>query len=62
MDVNDVMHRKRTRRILVILEKIQLSWELDTDVEGSTFGARRSQTNLRAMRTARDGRQMEKPE
>ena len=29
-------------------EKSQLSWELDTEREGSTFGAHRGQTNLRA--------------
>ena len=36
------------------IEKSQLSWELDTDQEGSTFGARRGQTNLRATGAARD--------
>ena len=36
-------------------EKSQLSWELDTEREGSTFGACRGQTNLWATGTARDG-------
>ena len=42
--------------------KSQLSWELDTEREGSTFGARRRQTKLRATGAARDGvgGQMEK--
>ena len=48
MDVNDAMHR-----ILGDFEK-ELSWELDTEREGSTFGARRGQTNLRATGAARD--------
>ena len=34
--------------------KSQLSWELDTEREESTFGARRGQTNLRATGAARD--------
>ena len=40
--------------------KSQLSWELNTEREGSSFGARRGQTNLRATDTARDRGQMEK--
>ena len=36
-------------------EKIQLNWELVTEREGSTFGGRRGQTNLRATGAARDG-------
>ena len=51
----DVTHRKFARRIWGIYEKSQLSWELDTEPEGSTFGARWGQTNLRATGTARDG-------
>ena len=43
-------------------EKSQLSWERDTEREGSTFGARRVQTNLRATGAPQDGGQMEKPE
>ena len=39
------MHRKRTRRILGDL-KNSVSWELDSEREGSTFGARWDQTNL----------------
>ena len=56
-DVNYVMHRKRARRILGDLKKrsVELSWELDTGREGSTFGARRGQTNLGATGAARDG-------
>ena len=42
------------RRILGILKK-SLSWELDTEREGSTFGARWGQTNLRATGAGRDG-------
>ena len=38
--------------------KSQLSWELDTERVGSTFGARRGLTNLRTMGAARDGGQM----
>ena len=53
VDVNDVMHRKHARRILGILKR-SLSWELDTEREVSTFGARRGQTNLRATGAARD--------
>ena len=46
-DVNDVMDRKRARRILGDWgKKSQSSWELDTEREGSTFGARWGQTNL----------------
>ena len=37
-DVNDVMHRKRARRILGDLKK-SVSWELDTEREGSTLRA-----------------------
>ena len=48
------MHRKRVRRIWGILKK-SVSWELDSEREGSTFGARRGQTNLRATGAARDG-------
>ena len=47
------MHRKRTRRILGDLKK-SVSWELETEREDSTFGARRGQTNLRATSAARD--------
>ena len=43
-------------------EKIKLSWELDSEREGSTFGARWGQTNLRATGIGRYGAQMEKPE
>ena len=35
--------------------KKSVSWELDTEREGSTFGAHRGQTNLRATGTAQDG-------
>ena len=35
--------------------KSQLSWELDSEREGSTFGARWGQTNLCATGAARDG-------
>ena len=35
--------------------KKSVSWELDTEREGSTFGARRGQTNLCATGAARDG-------
>ena len=58
MDVNDVMHRKCTRRILGDLKK-SVSWELDSEQEGSTFGARWGQTNSCATSAARDRRQME---
>ena len=34
---------------------VELSWELDTEREGSIFGARWGQTNLRAKGTTRDG-------
>ena len=51
---NDVMHRKCAEDFGGF-EKNQLSWELDTGREGSTFGARRGQTNLRATGAARDG-------
>ena len=37
-------------------EESQWSWELDTEREGSTFGARRGQTNLRATGAARMGK------
>ena len=47
------MHRKRAED-LGDFEKSQFSWELDTEREGSTFGVRRGQTNLRATGTARD--------
>ena len=53
-DVNDVMHRKRARRILEDLKKFS-SWELDSEQEGSTFEACWGQTNLCATGTARDG-------
>ena len=36
-------------------EKSQLSWELDSEREGSTLGARWGQTNLCATGAARDG-------
>ena len=36
--MNDVMYRKRAWRIWGILKR-QLSWELDREREGSTFGA-----------------------
>ena len=45
VDGNDVMHWQRMQRIWGILKK-SLSWELDKEREGSTFGARRGQTNL----------------
>ena len=48
------MHRKRARRILGILKK-SVSWELDTEREGSILGALRGQTNLRATGASRDG-------
>ena len=51
-DVNDVMHRKRARRILGIWEKWE-SWELDSEHEGSIFGACWGQTNLCAMGATR---------
>ena len=35
--------------------KSKLSWELDTERERSTFGARRGQTNLSATGATRDG-------
>ena len=48
------MHWKRAED-LGRFEKVSLlSWELDSEWEGSTFGARRSQTNLRATGTAWD--------
>ena len=47
----------------VNFEESQLSWELDTEREGSTLRDRRGQTNLRATGAARDGwGQMKKPE
>ena len=51
-DVNEVMHRKRARRILGDLRKVE---KLDTEREGSTFGTRRSQKNFCATGAARDG-------
>ena len=48
------MHRKRTRRISGILKK-SVSWELDSERERSTFGARWGQTNLCATGAARVG-------
>ena len=36
-------------------KSVELSWELDTEREGSTFGACRGQTKLRATGAARDG-------
>ena len=55
------MHRKRAGSILGILKKKSESWELDTEQEGSTFGARRGQTTVRATGAVRDGGvQMEK--
>ena len=51
---NDVTHRKRTRRILGDLKK-SVELRLDTGREGSTFGARRGQTNLCATGAAQDG-------
>ena len=36
-------------------EESQLSWELDSEREGSTFGARWDQTNLRVTGATRDG-------
>ena len=52
--MNDLIHRKRARRIFGILKK-SVSWELDTEREGSTFGTRRGQMNLSATGAARDG-------
>ena len=52
---NDVTLRKHARRIWGIFLKSQLSWELDIEREGSTFGARWGETNLRATDAARDG-------
>ena len=52
--MNDVMHRKRAQRIWGDLKK-SVSWELDTEQEGSTFGARWGQTNLCATGCARVG-------
>ena len=48
------------RRILGISKKVE---ELKVDAErgGSTFGARRGDTNLRAMGATRDRGQMKKP-
>ena len=48
------MHRKHVRRIWGNLKKSD-SWELNSEREGSTFGARWGQTNLCAMGAARDG-------
>ena len=57
--MNDVMHRKRTR-IFGILKK-SVSWELDSEREGSIFEARWGQTNFCATSAARyRGVQMEK--
>ena len=53
-NVNDVTHRKRAQRILGDLKK-SVELRLDTERVGSTFGARRGQTNLRATGAARDG-------
>ena len=55
------MHRKRTEEF-GNFEEIQESWELDSEREGSTFGARWGQTNLRATGAARYEGQVEKPE
>ena len=52
--MNDVMHRKRAEDFGRFEKVSLLSWELDTEREGSTFGAHRGQTNLRATDTARD--------
>ena len=46
------MHRKRARRIWRDLKK-SVSWELDSEREGPTFGARWGQTNLCAKGVAR---------
>ena len=53
------MHQNRAKDF-GNFEESQLGWELDTEREGITFGARRGQTNLRATGAARDGVQMEK--
>ena len=59
-NAGDVTQRKRAE-YFGDFEKVSLwSWELDTKREGSIFGARRGQTNLRATGAERDGRQMEK--
>ena len=55
--MNDVKHRKRAENWGGFWKKVfSLSWELDTEREWSTFGARWGQTNLRATGAARDGR------
>ena len=56
------MHRKRAEDLGDFEKVSDWSWELDKEREGSTFGARRGQTNLRATGSAWDGEQMEKPE
>ena len=48
------MHRKRARRIWGDLKK-SVSWELDSEREWSTFGARWGQTNLCATGATRVG-------
>ena len=48
------MHRKRAED-LGDFEESQLSWERDSQQEGSTFEARWGQTNLCATDAARDG-------
>ena len=52
-DLNDFMHRNRARRILGDF-KVS-SWELGSEREGSTFGARWGQANLCSTDAARDG-------
>ena len=54
----DVTHRKRVE-VCVRFEESK-SWVLDAKREGSTFGARRREANLRHMGAARDGVQMNK--
>ena len=53
--MNDDIHRNGRRGFWEIW-KSQLSWELDSEREGSTFGARWGQTNLCATGAARNGR------
>ena len=48
-------HAPKTRGGFWEICKSQLSYELDTEREGSTFGARWGQTNLCATGAARDG-------
>ena len=47
----DVTHRKRAEVCVRIKRKFQ-SWVLDAKREGSTFGARRREANVRPMGAA----------